>query len=153
MQRSLLMRTMAHGGALVIAWMIGLAGCTSESSNDQPAVECCPVGGGCDGFYLGGHRPAGMARTACPAIMDLAPTASATIETDEYGCQVVVETSYGPSCYPPNRDSGWGPPDTGAATMSDASDASADADAGDAMGSDVGDASDASTDDAFVEAG
>jgi len=108
------MRTTAHNGALVIAWMIGLAGCSPESGD----VECCPIGGNCDEYYVGGDKPASG---ECEVWADLLEAREK--EPTAAGCRR-VEPLGGKSCF--FWDSGL-PQDTMPADAPDAADSTTDA--------------------------
>lgn len=108
----------------LVALLVVGAGCSSEEN--APALggfRCCPIGGGCDGYGVGGSIPAEQPLSGCPKAMDVPPTARVSWEVDEHDCAYVIpEVSSG--CF--DRDIGV---DT-AVDTSHAVEASDDADAG-----------------------
>lgn len=108
-------------------------------SSSEDEWTCCPVGGNCDSYYVGGSIPAGAPLSQCVVLADVPPSAARTSRIDGHGCEVVTPRST-ESCLV--RDTGT-PRDDGteadapADAVADATDAATDA----APDGDVADAS------------
>lgn len=108
-------------------------------SSSEDEWTCCPVGGNCDSYYVGGSIPAGAPLSQCVVLADVPPSAARTSRIDGHGCEVVTPRST-ESCLV--RDTGT-PRDDGteADAPTDVADAPSDAtDATDAAADGAGDA-------------
>lgn len=112
---------------LALLLFAALAGCDSDADD-----RCCPIGGTCDGFSIGGTRVNG----SCRVYMDIGPGDVHKVGVDENGCAIAIE--FHGSCYGRAADTG-----TRADTATETNEASADT-SSDAA--DEGDAEDSASD-------